>query len=274
MYKLVAIDIDGTLLNDKHEVTNEVKSALHAAKKMGVKIVLCTGRPIGGVQQYLEELNLTEDGDFVIAYNGALVQNAHTKEVVSELTLEHQDLMSVFEISKELDCPMHYFDSSNLYSPNRQISEYTVLESYLTTVPLSYMPVEEAPKDIVIPKMMFIHQPEKLDQVIANIPEKMKEEYMLVKSAPFFLEILNPNVSKGNAVKLLAETLNIKQEEIIAIGDNGNDVTMVTYAGCGIAMENAIPELKEVANHITTSNNEHGVAEAINRFILHPNSVS
>ena len=268
MIKLVAIDIDGTLLNDQHEVTDEVKTALHAAKEKGVKVVLCTGRPIGGVKQYLEALNLTQDGDYVIAYNGALVQNAHTKEVVSELTLEYKDLQTVYEISKELGSPMHYFDSANLYSPNRRISEYTVLESYLTTVPLSYMSVEEAPKDIVIPKMMFIDEPKKLDEIIAQIPEKMKEEYMLVKSAPFFLEILNPNVSKGNAVKLLSETLGIKQEEVMAIGDNGNDVTMVSYAGCGVAMENAIPELKDVADHITASNNDHGVAKAIDQFIL------
>lgn len=268
MIKLIAIDIDGTLLNDKHEVTDDVQQALHAAKQKGVKVVLCTGRPIGGVKQYLDALNLTEDGDFVIAYNGALVQNAHTNEVVSELTLENKDLQTIYNISKELNTPMHYFDSANLYSPNRQISEYTVLESYLTTVPLSYMPVDEAPEDIIIPKMMFIDKPETLDQTIANIPAEMKENYMLVKSSPFFLEILNPNVSKGNAVKLLAETLGIKQEEVMAIGDNGNDVTMVQFAGCGVAMGNAIPELKEVANHITATNNENGVAKAINEFVL------
>jgi HAD superfamily hydrolase (TIGR01484 family) len=74
------------LLNDLHEVTEEVRNALYAAKKQGVKIVLCTGRPLGGVSRYLEELNLNEDGDYVIAYNGALVQNTHTQEVVSELS--------------------------------------------------------------------------------------------------------------------------------------------------------------------------------------------
>ncbi|TSB44899.1 sugar-phosphatase [Alkalicoccobacillus porphyridii] len=273
MYKLVAIDIDGTLLNDQHEVTEEVKEALHAAKKEGVKIVLCTGRPIGGVQRYLQELNLVEEGDYVIAYNGALVQNAHTKEVVSELTLEYKDLKRMYELSLELDCPMHYFDSANLYTPNRQISTYTVLEAHLTTVPLHYLPVEEAPQHITIPKMMFIHEPEKLDQVIKRIPEDIKQSYMLVKSAPFFLEILNPSVSKGNAVKLLAEELGIKQEEIMALGDNGNDVSMIKFAGCGVAMGNAIPEVKEVADHITSSNNQNGVAQAIRELILEQASI-
>ena len=273
MYKLIAIDIDGTLLNDQHEVTQEVKDALHTAKNQGIKIVLCTGRPIGGVQRYLKELNLTEEGDYVIAYNGALVQNAHTNEIVQELTLEYKDLKRMHELSLELDCPMHYFDSSNLYTPNRQISTYTVLEAHLTTVPLHYLPVEEAPQDMALPKMMFIHEPEKLAQVIKRIPEEIKQSYMLVKSAPFFLEILNPNVSKGNAVKLLSEELGIKQEEVMALGDNGNDVSMIKFAGCGVAMGNAIPELKEVADHITTTNNEHGVAQAIRELIFEKASV-
>lgn len=273
MYKLIAIDIDGTLLNSQHEVTDEVKDAIQAAKDKGVKIVLCTGRPIGGVQRYLADLNLQEEGDYVIAYNGALVQNAHTNEVVSELTLEYKDLKKMYELSLELDCPMHYFDSANLYTPNRKISSYTVLESYLTTVPLNYLPVEEASPDMLLPKMMFINDPEKLDEVIKQIPQHIRETYMLVKSAPFFLEILNPNVSKGNAVKLLSEKLGIKQEEVMALGDNGNDLSMITFAGCGIAMDNAIPELKEAADHITASNDDHGVAKAIQTFILEPSAV-
>jgi len=268
MYKLIAIDMDGTLLNDLHEVTEEVRNALHAAKKQGVKIVLCTGRPLGGVSRYLEELNLNEDGDYVIAYNGALVQNTHTQEVVSELTLGYDDVKSLYELSQKLDTPMHFFDSAYLYTPNREISPYTVHESYVTKVPLRFRTIEEIPKDLLAPKAMYIDEPEKLDRTIAAIPEDVKERYTMVKSSPFFYEILHPAASKGNAVQQLADILGIAQEEVICIGDNGNDMSMIEWAGCGVAMGNAIPEVKASADYETRTNNENGVAHAIHELVL------
>ncbi|MCC2929927.1 MULTISPECIES: sugar-phosphatase [Bacillus] len=268
MYKLIAIDMDGTLLNDHHEVTAEVRDALHAAKAEGVKIVLCTGRPIGGVRRYLDELNLIEEGDYVIAYNGALVQNTHTKEVVTELSLGYDDLASLYDLSLELETPMHFFDSANLYTPNRDISEFTVYESYVTQVPLHYRKIEEMPKDILIPKVMFIDKPEHLSHVITSIPKDVREKYTMVRSAPFFYEILHPEASKGNAVRQLANLLGIEQAEVMSIGDNGNDLTMIEWAGCGVAMANAIPEVLEAANFQTRSNNEHGVAHAIHELVL------
>ena len=268
MYKLIAIDMDGTLLNDLHEVTEEVRDALHAAKAQGVKIVLCTGRPLGGVSRYLEELNLNEDGDYVIAYNGALVQNTHTQKVVSELTLRYEDLKSLYELSQTLDTPMHFFDSSYLYTPNRDISPYTVYESNVTQVPLRFRTMEEIPEDILVTKAMYIDEPGKLDRTIAAIPEEVKERYTMVKSSPFFYEILHPAASKGNAVRQLADLLGIAREEVMTIGDNGNDLTMIEWAGCGVAMGNAIPEVKASANYETKSNNENGVAHAIHELVL------
>lgn len=268
MYKLIAIDMDGTLLNDHHEVTPEVKKALLDARQAGATIVLCTGRPLGGVTRYLQELELNQKGDYVIAYNGALVQDTHTNQVVVSYTLRYNDLVELDELAKTLNTPMHYFDDKRLYTGNRDISQYTVYESFLTKVPLSYCPVEEADPSILVPKVMYIDEPEKLDQTIAAIPAAVKERYSMVKSAPFFYEILHPLVSKGNAVKHLAEKLGFKREEVMCIGDNGNDLSMIEYAGCGIAMENSIPELKAAADIVTTSNNDDGVAHAIRTQFL------
>ena len=268
MYKLIAIDMDGTLLNDHHEVTEDVRDALHRAKEQGVKIVLCSGRPIGGMRRYLKDLKLDEEEDYVIAYNGALVQNAHTNEIVSELSLGYEDLKFLYKLSMELDTPMQFFDAENVYTPNPNISEYTVLESFINQIPLRFRKVEEFPADILLPKIMFIDEPEHLNKVIAQIPASIKEKYMMVQSAPYFLEILHPEVSKGNAVKKLAEKLRIKQHEVMSIGDNGNDLSMIEYAGCGVAMENAIPEVKKSANFQTRSNNENGVAYAIHELVL------
>ncbi|AXI10509.1 sugar-phosphatase [Oceanobacillus sp. 143] len=273
MYKLIAIDMDGTLLNDSHEVPEDVKLTLEEAKRQGIKIVLCSGRPIGGMRNYIEALNLDEDGDYAIAYNGAFVQDTHTNDVVAQLSLGHDDLVKLHNISVELNSPMHFFDVNGLYTPNANISEYTVLESYLNKIPLAYRQVSDVPTDLSIPKIMFIDKPVNLNQTIQALPEHLNEQYTIVQSSPYFLEFVHPEASKGNAVKRLAEQLGIKQEEVMSIGDNGNDLSMIKYAGCGVAMGNAIPEIKEAADFQTLTNNESGVAYAIEKLALEPLSV-
>ncbi len=262
--------MDGTLLNDRHEVPEDVKFALDEAKKQGIKIVLCSGRPIGGMRSYIKELNLDQDGDFAIAYNGAFVQDTHTNEVVAQISLGHDDLVRLYDLSTELETPMHFFDVKGVYTPNTDISEYTVLESYLNKIPLGYRQVSDVPTDLSIPKIMFIDKPANLTQTIQKLPANLNEQYTIVQSAPYFLEFVHPSASKGNAVKKLAEQLGIKQEEVMSIGDNGNDLSMITYAGCGVAMDNAIPEVKAAADFQTRSNNEGGVAYAIEKLVLEP----
>lgn len=268
LYKLVAIDVDGTLFNDRKEITKEVNEAIQAAKAKGVKVVVCTGRPIVGAQPIIEELKLTDEDEYVITFNGALVQNTHTNEVISEISLTYQDLKVLYELSLKLHSPMHFFDSKNVYTPNKDINQYTVYESHINQIPLHYRTMEEIPADFLIPKVMFIDEPEHLNNIISNIPDSFKEQFTWVKSAPYFLEILHPSVSKGNAVKQLAEKLSIKREEVICIGDGENDLSMVEYAGCGVAMGNAVPSVKKVAEFQTFSNNENGVAYAIEKLIL------
>ena len=268
MYKLVAIDIDGTLMNDRKEITKEVNDAIQAAKAKGVKVVICTGRPIVGVQSIIEELKLNDEDEYVITFNGALVQNTHTQEVESQITLTYENLKEIYELSQKLNSPLHFFDTENLYTPNREINRYTIHEAHINQIPLHYRTIDEVPEDMLIPKVMFIDEPERLNKIIANIPESFWDKYTFVKSTPFFLEILDPSVSKGNAVRLLAEKLSIKQEEVICIGDGENDLSMIEYAGCGVAMANAEPIVKEAAQFHTLSNNEHGVAYAIEKLVL------
>jgi Cof subfamily protein (haloacid dehalogenase superfamily) len=268
LYKLIAIDIDGTLMNDRKEITKEVNDAIQAAKAKGVKVVICTGRPIVGVQSIIEELKLNDEEDFVITFNGALVQNTYTKDVESQITLNYENLKELYDLSLKLDSPLQFFDTENLYTPNREISRYTIHEAHINQIPIHYLPIDEVPKDMLIPKVMFIDEPERLNTIIANIPESFWDKYTFVKSTPFFLEILDPSVSKGNAVRLLAEKLSIKQEEVICIGDGENDLSMVEYAGCGVAMANAESVVKEVAQFHTLSNNENGVAYAIEKLVL------
>ena len=115
---------------------------------------------------------------------------------------------------------------------------------------------------------MMIDEPAILDKAIARIPAEVKEKYTVLKSAPYFLEILDKRVTKGTGVKSLADALGIQPEEVMAIGDQENDIAMIEYAGVGVAMDNAIPAVKEAANFITKSNLEDGVAYAIEKYVL------
>ncbi|MCU7087315.1 sugar-phosphatase, partial [Salmonella enterica] len=149
-----------------------------------------------------------------------------------------------------------------------------VHESYVATIPLVFCEAEKMDPNTQFLKVMMIDEPAVLDRAIARIPAEVKEKYTVLKSAPYFLEILDKRVNKGTGVKSLAEALGIKPEEVMAIGDQENDIAMIEYAGMGVAMDNGIPSVKEVANFVTKSNLEDGVAWAIEKFVLNPDHSS
>lgn len=267
-YKLIALDIDGTLLNSDNQITNTVKEAIKKSKEKGVKVVLCTGRPLKGVQKFLKELNLNEKGDYVTTFNGALVQDTYTGQSISHLTLNYNDLCDLYNLSLEIGSRSHFYDTKTVYTFNKDISDYTILEAYLTGTHLNVTTLDKVPRDIGMSKFMMIDHPEILDECIKKIPDEYYEKYTIVKSTPFFLEFLNKNANKGAGINLLSQKLGIKQDEIICVGDAGNDKHMIEYAGLGVAMGNATEEIKEIANYITLTNDENGVAHVIDKFIL------
>ncbi|GEK92103.1 sugar-phosphatase [Alkalibacterium kapii] len=266
--KLIAIDIDGTLLNTDRKVTKEVKEAIHAAKQADIRVVLCTGRPFPGVVSLIEELELNETDDYVISYNGALVQNTHTEEKIIDYTLTHDDYLFLEKTAREAGSHFHAIHNEGVFTPNKDISKYTVREAFIIGLPLFYRTPGEMDPSSSYNKMMMIDEPPVLEAAIARLPESLWENYTLLRSEPYYFEILNKKASKGKAVKALAEHLNIDRKQVMAIGDSGNDIDLVDFAGIGVAMENATDEVKAVADVITASNNNHGVAHAINTYAL------
>lgn len=266
--KLVAIDIDGTLLNSNHEITPRVKDALQKANAQGVNIVLCTGRPLPGVSQQLKELELYGENDYVITYNGSLVQATKSNEIISRYTLSYEDFLEIEMYSRKIGVHLHTIDDSTIYTANRDIGKYTIHEATLVNMPVKYRTVDEMGPELNIIKMMMIDEPEILDPAIEQLPLTLTEKFTTVKSTPFYYEIMNKNASKGNALAKLAEHLGLKQEETMAIGDNENDLSMIAYAGIGVAMGNATENVKTVANVHTASNDEDGVAEIIEKLVL------
>ena len=210
---------------------------------------------------------MLDAGDYVITYNGALVQATATGEAFIDEPLTYDDYLDIEMESRRLKTPLHSITMSTVYTHNRNISKYTINEAYITGLPLKYRTAEEMAKHEII-KMMYIDDPDKLDATIAKLPQRFRERYTIVKSTPFYLEILNKNASKGLAVQHLAEKLGISYEETMAIGDEENDRSMLEAVGNPVVMANGNPELKKIAKYITKSNEDSGVAHAINEWVL------
>jgi len=266
MYKLIAIDMDGTLLSNEKQISPANYEAIQQARENGVKVVLASGRPLVGFKKYLKELNLVSENDYAVAFNGALVQSSQGGEIISKTTLTLQDYKYLYKLSKELKVNIHALTESSVISPKDTI--YTRHEAEMNDITNEIIPVEDVDEDTTIVKVMFIDKPELIEEIMHKIPEEVSSKYTVVRSAPFFLEFLHKSVNKGAGVAALAKKLNIKQEEVICIGDAGNDIHMIKYAGLGVAMGNAFPEVKKIANFITKTNEEDGVAFIINKFIL------
>lgn len=266
MYKLIAIDMDGTLLKEDKTVSDITKKAIERARKKGVKVVLASGRPIEGITKYLQELNLVDKEDYVLSFNGCLIQNTETREVISKNILKGSDLNYLYSISKELGVNIHAFSKLGCITP--KISRYTEVEGAINGIPIHIVDFNKITPKEDIYKVMMIDEPEVLDEAVKKFPGEVYDRYTVVKSTPYFLEFLNKNSNKGEGVKSLTKYLGIKQQEVICVGDAGNDLHMIKFAGLGVAMGNAFEEIKEAADYITSTNEDDGVAQVIEKFIL------
>ena len=267
MYKLIALDMDGTLLREDGTISERTKTAIQQAKDKGVKVVLASGRPLEGLERYLTELGLTSTDDYALSFNGALIKNIGTRETICSQVIRGQDVQEIFAVTEKLGVNTHAFSAElGLITP--RISHYTQHEKDINGISLTLMNYSELAADHPIVKMMMVDDAEILSPAVEQIPNDYYDRFTVVRSAPFFLEILNKESNKGNGVAMLADYLGIKQEEVICVGDAGNDVHMLTYAGLGVAMGNAFDDIKEIADFITHSNQDDGVAHVIEKFIL------
>lgn len=267
MYKLIALDLDGTLLNSDRKISIENQQAIAAAREKGVKVVLVSGRPTEGVLGHVKTLNMLSDDDYILSYNASLVQSAKSKTVIHKQILTGKDAKYIANLASKFGAYAHAFSvQKGLITP--VLNQYTDRESMVNGMPITVFDFTDLSDEEGILKTMVVADPDKLRAFIDQLPREIYDRYTIMQSAPFFLEFLNKKSNKGIGVKALADHLSIKTEEVICMGDAGNDVHMIEYAGLGVAMGNATEEIKGLANFITSTNNEHGVAKVINEFVL------
>ncbi|MCM3783570.1 Cof-type HAD-IIB family hydrolase [Neobacillus mesonae] len=262
-YKLIAIDIDDTLINDEKEVTNPTQKALEAAVAKDVVVTLATGRAYASAQAIARQTGLNVP---IITYQGALVKNLMDEKVLYERYVPMDAARKLYEYCLEHNLHLQTYIDDKLYSreENEKLIDYCKLNKTPYYIEPDFIKMIEQPA----PKLLIIDDPDYLDKVAIDLRELLGSEVHITKSKPHFLEIMHSEGTKGHALTFLANHFNVDLKDTIAVGDSWNDHEMLECAGLGVAMGNAIPALKEIAGYVTLSNNEDGVKHVIEKFIL------
>ncbi len=266
MYKLVVLDIDGTLVNSEKKVTQKTKEYITKASEMGVRFIIASGRTPYGILPIAKEIGLEKIGGYVLAFNGGACLNCETMETLYENYIDKSEMKALYEFGQKNDIPFMTYNKDTLYTPN-EMTKYIDLERTINhlTVRKTDNFLEEATFDF--PKVIFTDDGDRLSKFVDEAVEAFPQ-FEVFRSEPFFLEVCPKGIHKATGIKNIIEILGVKQEEVIAIGDGYNDISMIKYAGLGVAMENAQQAVKDVADYITLSNDDDGICKVIEEFIF------
>lgn len=261
-YRLVALDLDGTLLNDDNSISKRNRSAIRAARERQVIVTLSTGRMYSSALRFARELEMVVP---LITYNGALIKDTAGK-VYRDLPLPLPVARTVLAVAQEYNIHVNLFINDQLYVDRDDIWTERYRRSSGVTpklVPSLGQILNTEPN-----KVLLLGEEKKLLPVRAVLAKELAGKVHITSSSPYFLEIIHPEVSKRSGLAYLLSKFDITPKEVIAVGDNYNDLEMINFAGLGVAMANAPAEVRAQADYVTGRNSDDGVAQVIEKFIL------
>ena len=265
--KLIGIDFDGTLLNDKKEIPALNVEMIKRATEKGVMIALTTGRPINDVTQgYHRQLGIFKPGHPFIAYNGAAVMDITNGDFIIKHELGLSEVKEIFAHAEKYNAVCYaYRNDALLYN---FLNDYIWEEKIFNDTIFKPIDLNALTDDFKCFKVMFAESPELLDRMEKEMPEELKNKYTILRSLDHFLEFIPKSADKWTALKSVGELYGIKEDEIMAIGDSMNDYSFKN-AKFSVAMVNAVPGIKEAFKYQTTlNNNEGGVGQIIRDMVL------
>lgn len=261
--RLVAIDLDDTLLTDELEIPPGAVRAIEKARAAGVHVVIATGRMFPSARPFAEQLGLQTP---LITYNGAMVKTA-AEELLFHRPVPQDLALEVLDFAEDRQWPVQCYFHDRLYVP--AITAGVIYYTELSGVPAqSTNHMRELVSESGPTKMLAIGSPEQTTERARALADFFGERLEVTISKPSFVEMMRPGISKGSALADVAALLGVAQDETMAIGDSFNDLHMLQWAGVGVAMGNGHPHIREIADHVVASNMDEGVAEAIERFVL------
>ena len=268
MIKLVAIDMDGTLLNSKKELLEETKQYFKNFhnKNTETLLVLCTGRPESGIRPYLKDLGYLEENHYIISQNGANIYESQTGKRVMDAFVDSAAIQKWIELGKKHGISVMGAGVDYYYSFDEDPTEWMEFDVKLVSGKLKRIPTEES-LNTDFYKILLMGDEEQLNEFETFIPQEWRDEFYVVRSQKYLVEVLTKGVNKAFGLEKLAQKLNIQPSEIAAVGDAANDIEMLEYAGLAIAMGNASEEVKAVSDIVTDTNENNGVIKAIDQLI-------
>lgn len=270
-YKLLVLDLDGTLTNKKKEITEHTRQTLIRAQEKGLKIVLASGRPTYGIAPLAEKLELQKYEGYILSYNGGEIIDWKTGELMYKNLLDHNVLPYLYRCARQNDFAIVTYDGEYVLTEHPE-DEYVLKEALLNVMKIkkvdNFLDAIKHP----IAKCLIVGEPTRLAVLEKEMYEHLKECMGVFRSEPYFLELVPKGIDKAQSLSVLLKEIGMTSGEMIAIGDGFNDLSMIKYAGLGIAMENAQDIVKENADFITLSNEEDGVAYAVEKFFLNEES--
>lgn len=270
MIKMIALDLDNTLLLKDLTIPQETIDVLHEASECGTHVVISSGRMRAAAKRYADVIGTTDsivccNGAEIYSGDGELMYDASIPvETVKELVLLCE--------KKGIYVQLYWGDDIVIERWNEKTEEYPDSHNQRVIEVGSWSDAVSGKPDGIImqssPKALLIGEPDTVEDMIADISEAMGGRLNFIRSSRSYVEVLAPGVSKGEGLKLLADKLGIDSSEVMACGDNMNDMAMVTWAGTGVAVANAVPALKEAADYVASQERSYGVAEAVRKFVL------
>ena len=263
MIKMIALDLDNTLLNNEKEISKRNETVLKKLHEQGIHVVLCTGRPINAIWPYIEQLGLTTPDDYTITFNGGLVVNNLTKEHLFEFGMKKQGLKPLLDFVQAEKIPLNVLDFDRVYELNDFPG--SIYRTVLKNIEFKKIASSELPGKTYSKAVMAIPA-EKLTPIIKALPADLKKHYHAVQSQPMIMEFLPIGVNKAAGLKVLLEHFGEDFSNLMSFGDADNDLEMIKAAQQGIVMANGLPQVKKVATAITDSNEDDGVATYCEQF--------
>lgn len=266
-YKILVLDLDGTLTDSNKKITLRNKEALLRAQQKGVKVVLASGRPTYGIAPLADELQLERYGGYVLSYNGGEIIDWKTKDLLYANVLPNEVIPQLHTCAQKHDMALLSYDGDYVVT-ERPTDEYVQKEAFINKmeVRLCESFLKEVP--LPLPKCLIVGNPDRLVAVEAELSILLQGVISVYRSEPFFLELVPLGIDKARSLSVLLNHVELTREEMVAIGDGYNDLSMIEFAGMGVAMGNAQEPVRKAARYVTATNDEDGVALAVERFFL------
>ena len=274
--KAIVLDIDGTLLNSEKKISEKTKQSLIHAQQNGVKVILASGRPTSGMFHLAKELLMDVYEGFLISYNGAVAMDCLTHQPIFSQVIPNESAKEILNHLKQFDLIPMINDESHMYVNdvyNNQLElpdgPFNIIEYESRGGQFLLCEVQDLAEFVDFPlyKILIAGDPEYLQKNYLAIQEPFVDQVTAAFSAPFYFEFTMKGIDKAKALNEIASQLSISKNEILSFGDGQNDRSIIEYAGTGIAMGNAVDELKALADAVTHSNDEDGIAVALEKFL-------